>query len=145
MSDTDPENEIGNVPGPADRNLISPYAYAGGNQVSNTKKSKRRGAGSDREGHPPPARCRLLHDSGDPFCQPAKVAPVQNKRYARELLFRLFDFWCCWGCVHDQLRIVECGLRITGGFMLVSPQNLQRRYFPRPAFLDSDYECARDS
>src|SRR4029077_332988 len=103
VSDTNPENEIGNVPGPADRDLISPCADARGNLVANAKKSEGRGACSDGEGHPPPARGGLFHHSGDPFRQPAKVTPVQNKRYASDLLLRLFNgLWCCWCSVHTS-------------------------------------------
>jgi hypothetical protein len=91
VPDTDPENEIGNVPGPAYRDLVSPGADAGGNLVANAKKAEGRDACSDGEGHPPPPGRGLLHYSGDPFRQPVKIAPVQNKRYAYDLLFRLFD------------------------------------------------------
>ena len=76
VSDTDPENEIGNVPGPANRDLISPGADAGGNLIAKTKKSERRGARSDGERHPPPARGWLFHTLRNSLGQPTEIAPV---------------------------------------------------------------------
>jgi hypothetical protein len=76
MSDTDPENEVCNVPRPANRDLISPCANASGNEISNAKKTKRRGAGGNRKCHPPPAWRRLFHHTGYALGQPAEVAPV---------------------------------------------------------------------
>src|SRR5439155_9069547 len=110
VSDPDPENEVGDPPSPSDRDVVSPCAHAGGNQVSNAKKSKGRGASSDRERHPPPARRGLLHHTRNALGQPTKIASVQNKRYARDLPLRLFNrFRRCWGCVHVQ--IANCRLR----------------------------------
>ena len=110
VSDPDPENEVGDPPSPSDRDVVSPCAHAGGNQVSNAKKSKGRGASSDRERHPPPARRGLLHHTRNALGQPTKIAPVQNKRYAGDLPLRLFNrFRRCWGCVHVQ--IANCRLR----------------------------------
>ena len=97
VSDTDPENEIRNVPGPTDRNLVSPCADAGRNQVSNTKKPETCRACRDSKRYPPPSRSRLLHNTGYPLRQPVKVAPVQHKRDTPNLAFRFLNgwLWCC--------------------------------------------------
>src|SRR6266567_2912411 len=104
VSDTNPENEICNVPGPANWDMISPRADAGGNQVTNTKKSECRHAGGDRESHPPPAWRTIFYDARDSLREPAEIAPVQNKRSALDLPFGIlnsFLWWCC--SVHGQI------------------------------------------
>jgi hypothetical protein len=76
VSDTDPENEVGDVPGPADRDLISPCADAGGNLIANAKKAEGRGACSDGKTHPPPPRRGLFDYAGNALGQPIEIAPV---------------------------------------------------------------------
>ena len=56
VTDTDPENEVGDVPGPADRMIQSPGADAGGDLVAEAEETKRRDRCRDRERDPPPAR-----------------------------------------------------------------------------------------
>src|SRR5439155_996002 len=81
------------------RNLISPGADAGGNLITNAKKSEGRGACSNGKSHPPPARRGLFHYFGNALGQPTEIAPVQNKRHMRNLSLSLFDpFRCCCGC-----------------------------------------------
>ena len=165
MSDTDPKNEIGNVPSPADRDLISPCADPGGNLVSDAKKSKRRGACSNGERHPPPARRGLFHHAGNAFRQPTEITPVQYQRNTRNSPLGLFNrSCCCWRRVHNYiasstapvataLGTVGTGL-VTGTriqskvfrFILVpSPPSLRLRCFRHQAFSDSDCESARDN
>src|SRR4029077_17692783 len=100
MSDTDPKNEVRDVPGPANRDVVSPGADTRANLIAKTKEPERRGTRGDGERHPPPARGWLFHDTRNALGQPAKIAPVQNKRHVRDLSLRFFDFWCCWCCVH---------------------------------------------
>src|SRR5207248_9488594 len=56
VSDTDPEHEIGNVPGPADGMVQSPRADSGGNLIPKTKETETGNRRGDGEGDPPPAR-----------------------------------------------------------------------------------------
>src|SRR6266536_442765 len=111
VSDTNPKNEVRDVPGPANRMIQSPGADAGGNLVTEAKKTERRHARSDRKNHPPPPRRGLLHHSGDSPCQPTEVALVQDQRHARERPLGFFDHLRrCWCCVHIKSRIADCGL-----------------------------------
>src|SRR4030095_1372525 len=113
VSDTDPKNEVGDVPGPPDGNVISPGTDTGGNLITEAKKAERCDACSDRKGYPPPARRGLFHDSTNSLRQPAEVAPVQDQRNMRERSLGLFNhFRCCWGCVHFKLPIANCQLPI---------------------------------
>src|SRR5260370_35673937 len=81
MPDTDPKNEVGDAPGPPDRDVISPGADAGGNLIAETKHTEHRARSGDREANPPPAWRRLLHDPRDSLRQPTEAAPVQNQRH----------------------------------------------------------------
>src|SRR5207244_9835870 len=56
VSDTDPENEIGNVPGPAHRALISPSPTSSGNLLPNAKNSKAADTAITVEAHHPQPR-----------------------------------------------------------------------------------------
>ena len=76
VTDTDPENEVGDVPGPANRDLISPCADTGGNLITNAKKAKRCNARSSHETHPPPPRRGLFDDAGNTLREPVEIAPV---------------------------------------------------------------------
>src|SRR5439155_15037749 len=88
-------------PGPTDRDLISPCADAGGNLIANTKKSKRCGACSNGENHPPPPRRGLFHYFGNALREPVEIAPVQDQRNMRNSPLCLLDFrCCCWCSVH---------------------------------------------
>jgi len=113
VSDTDPKNEVGDVPCPPDRDVISPGANAGGNLVTEAKKTERRSACSDGESYPPPAWRRLFYAAGNPLREPAKIAPVQNKRSALDLPFGFLNscLWCCCS-VHGQIAITDCQLPI---------------------------------
>src|SRR5712691_10538188 len=84
MSDTNPEDEVGDVPGPTDRMIQSPHPDAGGNLVAETEKTERGSAGGDRKSDPPPARRWLFDHARNPLRKPAKITPVQNQRYTRE-------------------------------------------------------------
>src|SRR5262245_4776026 len=108
MPDTDPKNEIGNVPRPAHRDLVSPCADAGRNKVSNTKEPETCSACRDGKSDPPPARSRLLHNTGNALGQPAKIAPIKNQRDALNLAFRSLNrwLWCCCS-VHIYSTNVE--------------------------------------
>jgi hypothetical protein len=135
VSDTDPENEIGNVPGPAYRDLVSPCADAGGNLVANAKKSEGRDACSDGEGHPPPAGRGCSTTPEIRSGQPAKVAPVQNKRDARELRLRSLIVSGAVGAPSMLYGRSTCGLRADKMSMFlflipaISPQNLRTPMF----------------
>ena len=76
MSDTDPKNEVGDVPGPANRDVVSPGADTRGNLIAKTKETERRGTGSNGKGHPPPTWGRLLYDTRNSLSQPTEIAPV---------------------------------------------------------------------
>src|SRR5438309_4790493 len=56
VPDTDPENEVGDVPGPANRMIQSPGTHAGGNLVTEAEKTESGDRRGDRESDPPPAR-----------------------------------------------------------------------------------------
>src|SRR5215831_10912235 len=105
MSDTDPKNEVGDVPSPADRNLISPCADACGNLIANAKNAEGCCACSNSENHPPPARRGLFHYFGNALGQPVEIAPVQNQRHVRNSPLCLLNFrCCCWCSVHTKSR-----------------------------------------
>src|SRR4029077_14040856 len=105
VSDTDPENEVGDVPGPADRDLISPCADAGGNLIANAKKAKRGNARSSHETHPPPPRRGLFDNAGNTLREPIEIAPVQDQGNMRDSPLCLLDFrCCCWYSVHTKSR-----------------------------------------
>src|SRR5581483_566366 len=78
VSNTDPEHEIRDGPGPANGNLVSPGADARGDQISNPKQSETRDAGCNSETDPPTARSRLLYNTGNAFGQPVEITPIQN-------------------------------------------------------------------
>src|SRR5260370_10848550 len=86
VPDTDPENEVGDVPGPANRMIQSPGADAGRNLVTETEQTESGDRRGDRESDPPPAWRRLFDRARDPFRYPPKVAPVQDQGRARERL-----------------------------------------------------------
>ena len=80
VSDTDPEHEVGNVPGPADGMVQSPGADAGGNLIAETEKTETGNSRGDGEGDPPPARRAIFHRAGDALRNPAVTPPVQYQR-----------------------------------------------------------------
>src|SRR5206468_4160903 len=102
--DTDPENEVGDVPGPTHRDVVAPCADAGGNLIANAKKAEGRGACSNGENHPPPARRGLFHYLGNALREPTEIAPVQNQRNMSNSLLGFLDFRCCWCSVHIKSR-----------------------------------------
>src|SRR5262249_22979422 len=115
MSYTDPENEVGDPPCPADRDVVSPRANAGRNEISDAKKSKRGSARGNGKRHPPPPRRGLFYHAGNTLRQPVEIAPIQNQRNKRDSPLGLFSlFWCCcWRSVHDsncELPIASCQL-----------------------------------
>ncbi len=91
VSDTDPENEVGNAPGPANWNVIAPCADASGNQISDAKKSEGRNAGGNHETHPPPPRRGLFDNAGNTLRQPAEITLVQDQRNMRDSPLRLLN------------------------------------------------------
>ncbi len=107
VSDTDPKNEVRDVPSPPDRDVISPRADASGNLVPKAKKTERRGACSDGKSYPPPAWRRLFNHARDPFRQPAEIAPIQDQRHALDGHRRFgFDHVRRWVCfVHKLTKI----------------------------------------
>src|SRR5437667_1547631 len=74
VPDTDPENEVGDVPGPANRMIQSPGTDAGGNLVTETEHTEHRDRSGDGEANPPPARCWILDHTGNPRRQPTEPA-----------------------------------------------------------------------
>ena len=146
VPDTDPENEVGDVPGPADRMIQSPGADAGGNLVTETEQTERGDRRGDRESDPPPTRRALFDRAGDPFRQPTEVAFIQHQRRALERLLdrsrslALDHFRCCGCAIHFQ--IVDL---VVVDLILFLPVNLRHRSVSRPAFSDLDCECARDN
>src|SRR5919106_1921552 len=113
VPDTDPENEVRDVPGPTNRDVISPGANAGRNLEPQAKKTECRDTCGDGKSYPPPAWRGLLHDAGDSFREPTEVAPVQDQRNMRERSLGLFNhFRCCRGCVHFKLASANCQLPI---------------------------------
>ena len=104
VSDTDPKNEVGDAPGPADRNVIAPCANACGNQISNAKKSKRRDAGSNHETHPPPPRCRLFDNAGNTFRHQLKLRWFKTRGTCA---IRRSACWILSGAVADAPSILS--------------------------------------
>src|SRR5438270_5885671 len=112
VSDTDPEHEISNVPGPADRMVQSPGADPSGNLIAETEKTETGDPRGNGEGDPPPARRAILHRAGDALGDPAVAPPIQDQRHARKrplggsdlLALSYFYFWYCGGGIHIQLN-----------------------------------------
>ena len=107
MTDADPENEIGDIIGPADGMIQSPGADAGGNLVTDTEEAKSGNGRRNGERYPPPTGSWLFHDARNSFSKPAEVAFIQEQRHTHEWPFDrgsrlVFNyFWCCRGAVHD--------------------------------------------
>ncbi len=54
MTDADPEHEVGDTPSPTYRDIISPDADAGEEQIENTECAKSSEGSGNRNGNPPP-------------------------------------------------------------------------------------------
>jgi hypothetical protein len=67
MPDPDPEHEVGDIPRPSNRDIISPYADARKKEVNNTGYTDPRYRSGDRNGYPPPARSFIFADAGNQF------------------------------------------------------------------------------
>ena len=126
MTDADPENEIGDIIGPADGMIQSPGADAGGNLVTDTEEAKRGNCRRNGERYPPPTGGWLFHHARNSFRKPAEVAFIQEQRHPHE---RPFDrsgrlvfnyFWCCWGAVHVR-EFAICDLRFAIGLAQGGP------------------------
>lgn len=78
MPNPDPEDEIGDVPGPADRVIISPNADAGGDQIRQHGKAHQH----EGDGYPhcdiPPDRGFFFDDGADVITDPAHRPLVQD-------------------------------------------------------------------
>ena len=109
MTDTDPENEVGDVPRPADRMIQSPRADAGGNLVAETEQTEGRDPRGDRKRNPPPARRRVFDRARDAIGDPIEIALVQDQRDARKWRrdrsggFAFDHVWCCGCAVHFSI------------------------------------------
>src|ERR1700674_93987 len=112
VSDTDPENEVGDVPSPADRMIQSPGADAGRDLVAETEEAERRHHRSDGKRDPPPAGRVRFDDAGDALGDPTEVPLVQNKRRPNQRLLRrsgcfaLDRIWCCGCAVHGYSAVI---------------------------------------
>src|SRR4029077_3746162 len=111
VADTDPEHEIGNVPGPTDGMVQSPGPNAGGNLIAQAEKTETSNSRVDRKANPPPSRRAIFHRAGDTLGKPAITALVQYQWHTRQRplggsdFFALghFYFWCCGGADHTYL------------------------------------------
>src|SRR5439155_24816295 len=63
VSDTDPKNEVGDVPRPADRMIQPPGANASRYLVAEAKKTEGGGACGDGKSNPPPAWRRIFNNA----------------------------------------------------------------------------------
>src|SRR5439155_2944559 len=78
VSDTDPENEVRDVPRPSVRNVISPHTDAGGNLVTETEQTEHRDRAGNGETKPPPTRCAILNNARESLGEPTEIAPIQH-------------------------------------------------------------------
>src|ERR1700693_957403 len=70
MADTDPENEVGDVPGPADGPVVAPHADAGPDEERQHEPQESCDGGRHAEGDPILSRCLenvALDDGADFF------------------------------------------------------------------------------
>ena len=65
MTDTDPENEVGDVPGPADRSVVAPDAHAGEELVAQHADHHQENGKRDREADIPVAVDSAFDDLAD--------------------------------------------------------------------------------
>ena len=70
VTDPDPEDEIGNTPCPANRNIVSPNTDAGEQEIENAKDPEGGERACDRYRDPPPERRFVLDDSSNPIRNP---------------------------------------------------------------------------
>src|SRR5262249_39737325 len=80
VTDADPEYEVRDVPGPADRDVIAPDADAGEQEIKHAECPKSRKETRDADGNPPPKRRFVLYNPGDPIRDPCHRMVVQNER-----------------------------------------------------------------
>src|SRR5437667_489160 len=106
VTDTDPEYEVGDVPGPADGRIETPGADAGRNLIANAKQTDASERGRAGKRDPPPFRRAIFHRGGNAFCDPSKAAPVEHQRHPgqrpldRSRSFLCDHFWSCGRAVH---------------------------------------------
>src|SRR5947209_13999555 len=84
VPDTDPEHEIGDVPGPADGMVQPPSPDPGRNLIAETKETETGYHRGDGEGDPPPPRCSIFYRAGDALRDPSVTAPIQYQRRASQ-------------------------------------------------------------
>ena len=89
MTDTDPENEIGNGPTPSDRVIVTPHTNTCNNQVEQTTSHHARQSYRWKEQHPPEKRLPVLYDTRDALGDPVKRPVVGNQSLALEHIDRL--------------------------------------------------------
>src|SRR3984957_3311120 len=80
VTDTDPEDKIGDTPGPGDRNVVSPDADSGEQKIENAEEPESGNRAGNRDRDPPPARRLVLHDSGNSIRNPCHRVVVPHER-----------------------------------------------------------------
>src|SRR2546429_480632 len=99
MADTDPPDEVDDVPAPHDRVHVAPDTDACGNLVAQTEHQQAKRSESWYKEHPPPEWGFAFRQSTYPIGDPAEVAIVCDQRLALQLSRRLRDVrrygWHC--------------------------------------------------
>jgi hypothetical protein len=65
VTDTDPENEVGDIPCPSYGDVVSPNAYPGEQKIEDAKYAKPGERAGNSDGPPPPGGRRPFHDPGN--------------------------------------------------------------------------------
>ena len=84
VTDTDPEHEVNDVPGPVNRVGVAPNTDARGNEVGDAGDGERGDAAGEDEANPPPGGGLTLDDAADLVGHPTKAPVVFNQSGAGE-------------------------------------------------------------
>ena len=79
MADTDPEDEVDDVPSPIDGIGVAPDADTGGDQVSDSRDGEGRDEAREGEADPPPRGRFTFDDTADFFRNPRKAPVIGNE------------------------------------------------------------------
>ena len=88
VADADPENEVRDVPRPADGFVFSPNADAVRDLVADAEQADQGDQRAGQERHPPPQRGAFFDDARDLVGDPRVLAVVRDERHALEFLRR---------------------------------------------------------
>src|SRR5690242_8350885 len=109
MPDTDPPDEVDDIPTPHHRVHIAPDTHTRGDLPTQHEEQHAKAAEAENKRNPPPERRFTLANGRNPIRNPSEATLVGDQRDALQFSWRLWNV-CWYGCGGRHYEMESCNV-----------------------------------